>query len=194
MGPAGLAGIAAAGAVVKAISSRKKASGFRPNRGYIKGYEKKQYEDINKLYSPDAFSGPGIGFTKEQMAARMGLETGEAQAEYKSNLGAIEQDASRGSLKRSSGAYFRNKQRASGGLLARTSDIRRRNILADAVQSRRDLYSRLGAVGGAYGQGVSIYNAMRPGQSTLNTLGQAAGEGMIGYAGAYTAATSPKPK
>lgn len=183
--PAVVAGVAAGGAILSALSNRRKASGYRPSSGFIKQYEHLQRRDVDKLYQPDAFSGPGLGFTKEQMAARAGVEGTEAQSEYKGNIAGIERQASSGSLRRSSGSYFRNKQRATEGLLSRTSDIRRRNILANAVQSRRDLYARLGAVGDAYSQGANILAGRRPGQSSLSVLGNAAGQGMMGFAGSY---------
>jgi hypothetical protein len=150
--PLVIAGIAAAGAIAKAHGSRVQ-QGYQPSKKYIKNYENWQQSDLARLREKDPFRGEDLGFNRGQMAARMGESGTESEAEYRSDLGQIERATRGGGLATVSGAYHRGRQRATQAHLARIADIRRRNLIADAVQRREDLYNRIGAVRQAYEYG-----------------------------------------
>jgi hypothetical protein len=118
-----------------------------------------QEQDIRRLRQPNPFAGPDLGLTPEQMGAKIGEGVDQGQSEYASNLSNIEtQAARRGPSAEISGAFYRNRQRATGGLLARSAETRRKSVLADAIQRRQDLYSRIYAEGAPMGQGANQYN------------------------------------
>lgn len=161
--PVAVYGAAALGsAALRALGGRRKNPGyFTPSKARVGEYGEMEYEDIKRLRGPDPYGGEDLGFGKGVMEARMGEGASEAQAEYRSDLGALERNVSRSPTMALSGSYLRGKQRALQGLLARTADIRRRNLIADAFQRRADYRFRLGAVQDAYGTAASLYNAAR---------------------------------
>jgi len=179
IGPAIVAGIAAAGAVAKSIGGKVKP-GYRPSKRAIRGYEGHEYEDIQRLYKKDPYSGDDLGFNKNQMAAQMGEEGRESQSEYKSDLGQLERETRGSGLRTVSGAYFRGRQRVTEAHLGRIADIRRRNLIADALQRREDFGNRLRSVQSAYRYGTSLLGSKKQSQGL-----EAAGEGLQGFASAY---------
>lgn len=182
MGPALGVGLAAgAGALMKAIGSQP---GYRPNRSNLRHYEGLQREDIDRLYGADPYGGSDLGLNKTQMAAQTGDQDAEAQAEYKGQVGDIERDAASGNLRPLSGAYYRAKQGALSSMLGRVSDIRRRNLIADAYVRREDFDRRARLVSNAYDFGAGLASGQ-----PRNPLLAGVGGALTGGAGAYATAT-----
>lgn len=134
------------------------ASHFRPKKSFIRDYEGWTHDDLQRLHGPNPYEGNDIGFSQNQIEGRMGEGVDESQAEFKSDVGNIEREAAAGNMNPLSGAYHRAKQRALEAHLARDTDVRRRNLILDAMQRRQDLQDRLRMTSGAYGQGVNVYN------------------------------------
>lgn len=155
---------------------------FRPKKKVVRDYEHWQHADIARLRGPNPYSGDDLGFTKNQIEARMGENTEEAAAEYGAAKGALERSVAGNNLRALSGSYARAKERALEGHLARTADIRRRNLILDAMQRRADLQYRLGSTGNALSQGVGLYNSYAD-QATRRTGQVAEGVGdLVTYA------------
>ena len=164
----------------------------------MKALEAYQRGDINRLHGANPFGGTDLGLTPEQMAANIGGGVDQAQTEYKSDLSNIEgQAAMRGAPAATSGAFYRNRQRAAGGLLARSAETRRQAVMTDAELRRRDLYNRLGAESGALTGNAPMYNygqavrgqqqgAMWGGLSSLLAALSMGKGGSTGGTGGYT--------
>lgn len=159
------AAIPAAVSLVSAYLASRQGSKYPPYQppiGQVRAYGADQAADIARLRGPNPFAGSDLGYGQNVMEAAMAPGTDEAAAEYQSELGQINQAAATGGSPLSlSGAVFRAKQRALEGSLGRITDVRRRNLIADAVQRRQDLYNRLGEETTAYGQAASLYSAGR---------------------------------
>lgn len=151
--------MAASSSLGKILEGYGTASHYRPKKSYIHDYEGAQHGDIMRQYSANPYGGDDLGFTKNQIEGRMGEGVDESQAEFKSDTGALERSAAGNNARPLSGAYQRAKQRALEAHLARSSDIRRRNLILDAVQRREDFDNRLRRTSGALAQGTGLYNA-----------------------------------
>lgn len=159
---AGLGSVGAGSAVFGAIGQHAQgAHPWAPGRSYLRALQGYQTSDEARLHSADPFSGGGLGFTPGEMQAKIGGGVDQAQSEYASNMSDIEHQAAlRGPEAGASGAFYRNRQRAAGDLLARSAEVRRQNVLANAMQSRQDLYNRMGLTQGLLSGSANLYNAV----------------------------------
>jgi hypothetical protein len=161
---------------------------YKPNKGYIHDYEGMYHADVARQNSADPYSGSDLGFSPNVMQAKTGEGIDESGAEYKQDLGALDRDVASGNMRPLSGAYARAKQRALEGHLARTSDIRRRNLILDAMQRRTDLATRTEAARSAYSGGTNVYNsyadqATRRRSQIYGGYGELVGSAADAYAG-----------
>ena len=178
-------------------SRRSTPNYYAPGKGEIRGLAAKRLSDINRLYGPNPYSGSDLGFGQNVMEARMTPASDEAAAEYRADVGNIERNAAvGGGANMLTGAYLRGKQRALQGSLARISDIRDRNLIADAVQRRSDFFNRYGVTNQAYAGDVNLYNAAEAGKRATadynrSLLGETVGDTATSIAAAYAGRRKP---
>jgi hypothetical protein len=137
---------------------------WAPSKHYLDALQGYQRSDMANLHGAHPFDQPGLGFNDAEMMAKIGTGVDQARTEYNTNLGSIEQGAALegpGGASATSGAYLRNRQRAAGGLLGRSAETRRSNVIANAGQKRSDLYNRMGMTANELGEGTSLYNAIQ---------------------------------
>lgn len=158
--PAVIGGLAVASAAAKYLSSRKsRPKPYGPSRSYLKALEAYQRGDIERLHKPRPFEGEDLGYTPNEMGARIGEGVDQAQSEYASELSDLDRSAAKmGAPAQASGSLFRARQRAAQGLLGRSAEVRRRNVIEDARQRREDFYNRLRAELAPWGVGAQIFN------------------------------------
>jgi len=169
--------IMAAGALSSAYGAKKASQGYSQSKSVLKDWGRKQRGQIDSLYGQDPYGQVGLGMNPTQMGAKMSEGSAENAAELKGNLSDIETQAAQGGggLRAGSGAYARNRQRAVGASLGRVADIRRRNLLADAVLRRQDFDRRFDATSGSLYGNASLYNAnKRASGDVYSQLGQSA--------------------
>jgi len=178
-------------------SKRPKYKGFVPSKANLKYYEARQRQDVESLYGEKPYEQPGLGFTPQEMEARLGARSDEFAA---ARAGEEQTIANRfraaGSAGTLSGAYYRAMQRARTSDIGRRTETRRENILTGAGQKREDLRYRLGATGSVLGQGTSLLDRYasaemeraRAKADFYNKIGSAALMGAAGGVGGGAAA------
>lgn len=175
-------GAMAVGSALASYMANKRRGGkpYSPSKGFLKALEGYQRKDIDQLHSADPFGQKGLGLNAEEMAARIGGDVDQAQSEYKSNLSDIEtQAARRGAPSQVSGAFYRARQRAAGGLLGRSAESRRRNIVENAMLKREDMYNRLRAEMAAFTGNTGLFNAVQAVKGNQAAAGPEAIAGLL---------------
>lgn len=165
--PAVIGAAIVGGALIKGLGSgRPKFTGYKPSRKRLQYYEGREAGDIESLYEGRPYdTDPTIGYAPHEVEARFGQRTDElaaAGAGLRQRVtNRFRGGAAAGML---SGSYGRSLQRTETGIMGMKSDIRRKNILAQAGQRREDFRYRAGRTTGAYQYGTGLMNRFAAGK------------------------------
>ena len=140
-----------------------------PYRPYgTKEYDKLRLQDIRQLHGKDAFTGPGIGYTEEEMQAGIGGSrdylAGERGAEEQRTA---DQFRSPGGFGMNSGLYTRTLQGVRLNRQNQLAEAARAMTLENARQARADAYARIAAVTGGFQDATSLYNQRQGAKRSL---------------------------
>ena len=142
-----------------------------------KQYDKYRLQNIRQLEGPDAFKGPGLGYSEEEMQAGIGGSRDYlrgARAEEEQNL--ADRYRRPGGFGTSSGLYERSLQNVRLNRQNQLAQAAREMTLENARQSRADQYARIGAVTGAFEDATGLWNQrMAVKRNLAQTKAQAVG-------------------
>jgi hypothetical protein len=122
-------------------------------------YDKYRLQDIRQLHGPNAFKGPGLGYTDEEMQAGIGGSrdylAGERAAESQETADRFRRPGGFGT---SSGLYERTLQGVRLNHQNQLAEAARAMTLENARQSRADQYARIAAVTGGLQDAAGLWN------------------------------------
>jgi hypothetical protein len=121
--------------------------------------EKYRLGNIRQLQGPDAFKGPGLGLSEEEMQAGIAgprdYLAGERAAEDQNTADRFRRP---GGFGLQSGLYERSLQGIRLNRQNQLAEAVRGQVLENARQSRADAYARLAATGQAFGENTGLWN------------------------------------